>query len=314
MTTNWKLGLGFTLVTVFMWGLLPVALKIVLEVMDPVTISWYRFSLSALIALLWYGYKRRAALRQLLLGRHWPLTLAAVGGLLSNYLLYIWGLDRITPGAAQILIQLAPLSLLVGSVFLFREGFTGVQWLGVTALVIGMLLFFHLRLTSLVPTSDNYWVGIALIVGAALTWCVYGLAQKQLLVEYHAQDILFLICVMGTLALWPLAQPQQIRALDTTELGLLVFCGLNTIIAYGCFGLAMSYWQSSRVSAVLPLAPLLTLLFTAGLDHWHLTDIPTEPMDWLSSLGAVLVVAGAAIAALPKEAPVATSDTAPHGG
>lgn len=300
MATNWKLGLGFTLVTVFMWGLLPIALKLVLAVMDPVTISWYRFSLSALIALLWYGYRRGAQLRALLFGRHWPLSLAAVIGLLSNYLLYIWGLDLITPGAAQILIQLAPLLLLVSSVLLFKEHFSGTQWLGVVVLMIGMLLFFHLRLTKMVHTSEDYWAGIALIVGAAVTWCAYGLAQKQLLVEHHAQDILFLLCLAGTLALWPVAQPQQIRALDTTQLALLAFCGLNTIVAYGCFGLALSHWQSSRVSAVLPLAPLLTLLFTALLDYFQLADIASEPMDWLTSLGALLVVAGAMVAALPR--------------
>lgn len=300
MNTNWKLGLGFTLVTVTMWGLLPIALKAVLTVMDPVTISWYRFSLSALIALLWYGWQRGAQLRALLCGRHWPLSLAAIAGLLSNYLLYIWGLDLITPGAAQILIQLAPLLLLVSSVRLFREPFSALQWLGVLVLSIGMLLFFHLRLTRMVPTSDDYWRGIALILAAAVTWCAYGLAQKQLLVAHHAQDILFLLCLAGTLAFWPLAEPRQILALDATQLGLLVFCGINTIVAYGCFGLALSYWQSSRVSAVLPLAPLLTLVFTAALAHAQLLDVPGEPMDWLSSFGALAVVAGAAVAALPR--------------
>lgn len=301
MATNWKLGLGFTLLTVLMWGLLPVALKIVLEVMDPVTISWYRFSLSALIALLWYGYKRIGAVKNLLGAGSWPLTAVAVGGLLCNYLLYIWGLDHITPGAAQILIQLAPLLLLIGSVILFRETFSAMQWLGVVVLCFGMLLFFHQRLTSIVTTSDDYIAGILLIIGAAVTWAFYGLAQKRLMATHDAKDLLFLICVAGTVLLLPLSEPQQIRALDATELALLVFCGLNTIIAYGSFGLALTYWQSSRVSAVLPIAPLLTLLFTAALNHWQLTDIPTEPLDWLSSLGALLVVGGAAVAALPKE-------------
>lgn len=300
MTTNWKLGLGFTLLTVLMWGLLPIALKLVLAVMDPITISWYRFSLSALIALLWYGYKRTAQLKDLLSSRSWRLTAVAVGGLLCNYLLYIWGLNHITPGAAQILIQLAPLLLLIGSVILFKESFSTTQWLGVAALTVGMLLFFHQRLTNLVETSDQYVAGIALIVAAAVIWAFYGLAQKQLMAAHNAKDLLFLICICGTLLLWPLSEPQQIRALDTMEMALLVFCGLNTIIAYGAFGLAMSHWQSSRVSAVLPIAPLLTLLFTAGLDHWRLIDIPIEPLDWLGSLGALMVVAGAAVAALPR--------------
>lgn len=301
MTTNWKLGLGFTLLTVLMWGLLPVALKIVLVVMDPVTISWYRFSLSALIALLWYGYKRTSELKNLLRPGSWPLTAIAVGGLLCNYLLYIWGLHRVTPGAAQILIQLAPLLLLIGSVILFREKFSAMQWLGVVALTAGMLLFFHQRLTNIVLTSDKYVAGIALIVAAAVMWAFYGLAQKRLMDSHNAKDLLFLICIAGTVLLWPLSEPQQIRTLDVTQLSLLLFCGLNTIIAYGSFGLAMSYWQSSRVSAVLPIAPLLTLAITAALNHWGVMDIPIEPVDWWSLFGALLVVGGAAVAALPRQ-------------
>lgn len=300
MITNWRLGLGFTLLTVIMWGLLPVALKVILDVMDPVTISWYRFSISAVIALLWYGHSRGAALKNLLFTRYWTLSLAAVAGLVGNYLLYIWGLDHINPGAAQILIQLAPLLLLIGSVVIFKESFSGEQWLGVVGLGIGMLLFFHQRFNNIVLTSDAYLAGVGLIVAAAVTWTIYGLAQKQLLTDHHTKDILLLICLFGSVLLWPLAEPQQIATLTTTELALLAFCGVNTIIAYGSFGLAMSYWQSSRVSAVLPVAPLLTLLFTFGLNHWNLADIPAEPMDWLSSLGALLVVVGAAVAALPR--------------
>jgi drug/metabolite transporter (DMT)-like permease len=300
LTTNWKLGLALSLVTVVMWGLLPLALKAILAVMDPITISWYRFSLSAVIALLWYGHQRGPALKSLLFSRNWPLTLAAITGLLGNYLLYIWGLDHINPGAAQILIQLAPLLLLIGSVVIFKERFSAMQWLGVASLSAGMLLFFHQRFNNIVLTSNAYLAGVGLIIAAAVIWSVYGLAQKQLLTRHHAKDILLLICLSGTILLWPLAEPQQIRALNPVELALLVFCGLNTIIAYGSFGLAMSYWQSSRVSAVLPIAPLLTLLFTFGLNHWQLADIPAEPMDWLSTVGALLVVAGAAVAALPK--------------
>ena len=298
MTTNWRLGLGLSLVTAVMWGMLPLALKAILDVMDPVTISWYRFSVSAAIALFWFGHKRGPALKSLLTTRHWPLSLAVVAGLIGNYLLYIWGLDHINPGAAQILIQIAPLLLLGGSVAIFKERFSTRQWLGVAILSMGMLLFFHQRFNTNILTSDSYITGVALIVAAAVVWSVYGLAQKQLLIEHHAKDILLLICLSGTIFLWPLAEPRQLQGLKTTELILLAFCGLNTIIAYGCFGLAMSHWQASRVSAVITIAPLLTLLFTFGLNHWKVASTPAEPMDGLSYLGALLVVSGAAVTAL----------------
>ncbi len=300
MITNWKLGLGFSLLTVLMWGLLPLALKAVLAVMDPITISWYRFSISALIALLWYGRRRGKALRQLLWGGQRVLCLVAIGGLLSNYLFYIWGLDHINPGAVQILIQVAPLLFLLGSIVVFKERFLRLQWVGIVGLITGMLLFFHQRLSDIVLTSDSYINGVALIFAAAVAWSVYGLAQKQLQTEHHAKDILLLICLAGTLVFWPLAEPRQIMALGAADLALLFFCGVNTVIAYGSFGLAMSYWESSRVSAILPLAPLLTLLFTFGLNRWTEAGIPFEPLDWLSILGAFLVVGGSAVAALPK--------------
>ena len=90
---------------------------------------------------------------------------SAVMGLLANYLLYIMGLNHITPSASQILIQLAPLLLLIGSVVLFKERLLGLQWFGVLVLIAGMLLFFHLRITDIIATSDSYLAGVALIVG-----------------------------------------------------------------------------------------------------------------------------------------------------
>ena len=301
MTTNWRLGLGFTLVTVLMWGLLPLALNGVLHKMDPITVSWYRFSLSALIALAWYGWRSGPALTALL-SHHPGYSFVAVAGLLGNYLCYVWGLERTNPGAAQIVIQVAPLLLLLASVFLFQESFTGRQWLGVMAFTIGMGLFFFPRWDSETPADKSYALGIMLVLAGAVTWSLYGIAQKQLLLNHHAKDILLLICASGTLALAPLAEPAQITRLDGRELAVLLFCGLNTIIAYGCFGLAMSHWEASRVSAIVPCAPLVTLFVTYTLNSTELADIPAEPLSWMIWLGAAMVVAGGTLAAISPRA------------
>ncbi|MFT4613821.1 MAG: drug/metabolite transporter (DMT)-like permease [Bacteroidia bacterium] len=300
MTTNWKLGLAFSLITVLMWSLLPLSLNIVLQDMDPITISWYRFSVSALIALLWYGRSSGPALKGMFAAGHRPFTLIAVAGLITNYLLYIWGLNLTTPGASQLLIQLAPLILLIGSVVLFKEQFSAAQWLGVATGCAGMLVFFHARLDSSTPTSPSYVTGVGLLISAAVAWSFYGLAQKQLLKTFHTKHILLLLCLSGTVLLLPLARPLEVLQLGSLGLAMLGFASINTIVAYGCFGLAMSHWQASRVSAIIPLTPLLTLLFTELLNRWHIMEVPAEKIDWLSGTGALLVVLGAAMAALPR--------------
>ncbi len=300
MTENWKLGLSFTLLTVLMWGLLPLALKVVLAVMDPITISWYRFSLSALIALLWYGHRRTGELKALLSRSVLPLTALATLGLTANYLLYIWGLDYTNPATAQILIQLAPLLLIIGSVILFKEQLTPWQWLGVLGFTVGLALFFHQRWTNLIPTNQSYIIGILLLLAASVSWTSYGLAQKKMLTQFHAQDILLMICLVGTVFLLPLSSPLDSRHLTPWQWTMLLFCGLNTIVAYGSFGLAMTYWSASRASAIIPIAPLMTILFTVLIEHFALADLDAEPLDALSYCGALLVVIGSATAALAK--------------
>jgi drug/metabolite transporter (DMT)-like permease len=298
MPTNWRLGLGFSLITALMWGGLPISLKAVLGDMDSLTVTWYRFSLSALIALIWYGHRSGPAIRRLLSPPLLPLTLLAVAGLLANYIFYLLGLDGTTAEAAQIMIQLAPLLLLVGSVWLFKEPFSPLQWLGVIAFSSGLLLFFHHRLRSLASVDDSYLLGLLLLVLAAITWAAYGLAQKKILKQASSNDLLLLIYLAGTLCFLPGSSPQQIFQLDGVGLAMLAFASLNTIIAYGCFGLAMTHWEASRVSATITLAPLFTLLFVYMTNALYPGYIQTEPLDWLNWLGALLVVAGSTLTAL----------------
>lgn len=298
MPSNWRLGLGLSLVTAIMWGGLPIALKAVLTDMDSITVTWYRFSLSALIALFWYGHRSGDGLKRLLSKPLWPLSLLAVGGLLANYILYLLGLDQTTAEAAQILIQLAPLLLLLGSVFLFKEAFSALQWLGVAAFSSGLLLFFHHRLRALAVTDDSYLLGLLLVALAGVTWAIYGLAQKQLLKSVSANDLLLLVYLSGTLCFLPASSPKQVFQLDSLGLAMLAFASLNTIIAYGCFGLAMTHWEASRVSASITTAPLFTLLLVFLVNSLYPGYIETEALDGLNWFGALLVVMGSIVAAL----------------
>lgn len=281
-----------------MWGGLPIALKVVLGEMDSITLTWYRFSLSALIALVWYGHRSIDAIRRLLRPPLWPLTLIATSGLLLNYIFYLTGLDHTTAEAAQILIQLAPLMLLLGSVWLFKEPFSALQWLGVMGFTAGLMLFFHHRLRDLAGVEEGYLLGLLLLLLAAVTWSGYGLAQKKLIKHVRANDLLLLLYIAGTLCFLPASSPAQILQLDSLGLMMLVFAALNTIIAYGSFGIAMTHWEASRVSAVITIAPLLTLLFVFLSNTLYPGFVQTETLDWMNWLGALLVVSGSTLAAL----------------
>jgi drug/metabolite transporter (DMT)-like permease len=43
---RWVYGLFLALLTAFLWGILPIKLKQVLLVMDPITVTWFRLMVS----------------------------------------------------------------------------------------------------------------------------------------------------------------------------------------------------------------------------------------------------------------------------
>lgn len=297
-TSNWRLGLLFASTTAAAWGCLPIALKAMLRYMDPYTITWYRFLVSAIVAgiVLWItgGLPR---LRQL--GpRSRGILLLAVVGLVGNYLLYLIGLSFASPGSTQVLVQLAPMFLLLGGLIIFKESFSALQWLGLATLLGGLGLFFHDRFAAMVDLDAELGKGVFLIVLASLVWAIYAIAQKVLQVEITPQGILLVIYVSASIALLPTAEPATLVSLTPWALVLLVFCSLNTLVAYGAFAEALRHWEASRVSAVLALTPLLTLGFGVLLAALPTGYVNSDPSDPVSLAGAVVVVVGSAVTAL----------------
>jgi drug/metabolite transporter (DMT)-like permease len=295
---GWQTGFWMALSTAVLWGLLPIALKYVLTGMDAYTITWWRFTVSLLglgAFLSWRGQlppvrkARGAAL--VLLG----IALVMLAG---NYVLYLIALDHTTPSVAQVVIQLAPLLLLLGGVFVFRERFDPRQWIGFAVLVAGLLLFFNERLPLLLRPTEGLGLGVMLMVASAIAWAIYGLAQKQLLVHFTARQVLWMLYVGATVLLLPTARPAAILELDGMQLGMLAFCCANTLAAYGAFGEALHHWDVSRVSAVLSIAPLVTIGSMWLLEQSGIALVAPEGLNSLAIIGALAVVAGSIVAAL----------------
>ncbi len=206
-TGNWKYALLLSLFAALLWGILPVALKAMMSYMDPYTITWYRFLSAGVVSFSILAYKKGIP-RIRGTHNHIVITLViAALGLCGNYILYLQGLSRTGPGAAQVLIQLAPILLMLGGVTIFKESFTIRQVIGLICILMGCGLFFQHRLQEIFTSLTEYTFGVILIIGASVTWAVYALAQKQLLKLFTSQQILLLIFFSGTLVLLPTADP-----------------------------------------------------------------------------------------------------------
>ena len=98
--------------------------------------------------------------------------------------------------------------------------------------------------------------------------------------------------------LLPFISPLSIFQLGEIQVYLLLFCCLNTIIAYGCFAEALNCWDASKVSAVLALAPLFTIGSLKLVVFFQPDYAFSDRLSMLSLLGAFLLVVGSALTAL----------------
>jgi drug/metabolite transporter (DMT)-like permease len=294
---RWRLGLAMAMVTALSWATLPVALKITLEQLDPYTLTWFRFLVAAGAMAIFVGARGAFASFAGLGARRWGLLALAALALIGNYVFYLLGVQHTTPGNAQLLIQLAPLLMALGGIFIFGERYRAVQWLGLGVIAAGLLLFFKDQISA-AANGGAYARGSLLVVVAAVVWAVYALLQKQLLVRLSSQAIQLFIYALAAIVLLPLAQPRAMLALDAHHGWMLAFCSVNTLVAYGAFAEALAHWQASRVSAVLALTPLMSLATIAVVHASWPASIAPERVGALGYVGAVAVVVGSCLCSL----------------
>jgi drug/metabolite transporter (DMT)-like permease len=268
--------------------------------MDAYSITWYRFLVAAVV--LGLVVKRQGGYGQIrgVSRGGWVLVLITIAGLCGNYIIYLLGLDRITPSAAQVVIQLAPVFLLLGGMVIFGERFQLIQWIGVAVLGAGLMLFFGGKLGQLFDGMGTETAGVLLIIGSGLAWAIYALAQKQLLRELPSTSIMLLIYAAGAILFFPHAVPSLVLDFGGLQYSLLVFCALNTVFAYGCFSEALNHLEASRVGVILAITPLVTVMATLLGAPLFPALFFNDHLSLLSIAGALLVVAGSALSSLSR--------------
>ncbi|AZE62302.1 MULTISPECIES: DMT family transporter [Pseudomonas fluorescens group] len=295
---RWVYGFLLTLLTAFLWGILPIKLKQVLQVMDPITVTWFRLTVAGTCLFVYLAATKRLPSRKVLGPRGGWLVAMAVCGLVGNYVLYLVGLKMLSPGTAQLVVQMGPIFLMIASVLVFKERFSLGQVLGLVVLIIGFGLFFNQRLVELLTSLGTYTAGVLTILLATSIWVFYALGQKQLLTVWNSLQVMMVIYLFCAVLLTPWAHPLEALQLSPLQGWLLLACCMNTLVAYGAFAEALAHWEASRVSATLALTPLVTFVAVA-LAAWLWPDyVQAEEINALGYFGAFVVVLGSAAVAL----------------
>ncbi|MBU2877365.1 MULTISPECIES: DMT family transporter [Alteromonadaceae] len=293
-------GFFLALITAVLWGVLPVFLQICLQALDSMTITWIRFLFAGLVVFVFLLSTNALPSIWKQVPRAQFILIVAALALVVNYVSNVKSLDYVNPETVQVVMQIAPILLMLGGIVFFKERLNRLEITGAIILFLGLGLFFSPKLDLLFSSINSYNSGIMLVVLAAVTWVAYALMQKVLLRSFTAKQLTLLIYLIGILALTPFIHLSAITDLNQLQYYALLFCCLNTVIAYGCFTEALNIWSAAKVSAVIATGPLFTFLSVVIAQQLLPEQFSLIELDSYVIFGAICVVCGSMTTALAK--------------
>jgi drug/metabolite transporter (DMT)-like permease len=292
------LGLVYAGFTALLWGLLAIAVKFTVNTLDPISVVWFRFSFSFVVLLIWMLIFDRKDIGLLRRPPYKALIAAFFLGL--NYLGFISGVRYTSPSNAQVFIQLGSVGFALAGIFIYKEKVGWKHIVGFIMVLTGIAIFYYEQLAALKGINGEYTKGILMVSAAGISWAVFASIQKGLVAKLGPNQLNLVIYAFCSLVFLPFINFRHLLQLNITEWLVLLFLGLNTVLAYGFLAIAIKYAEATKVSVIIALNPILTFVGMAVLGAYEVSWMEPEHFTLLSIVGAVIVLAGAIITILSR--------------
>ena len=194
------MGQIYLAVAASLWGAVYVVCKVVLDIMEPMELLWWRY-LIAIIALFIIGVK---------FGESWyvkkkDLPLIALIGLIG-YSLSIWtqfvGVQLSTAQMGSVITSSAPIFMVIFARFILKERITLRKALSVFIATIGMLL-----IVGVSSVDSSVQLGALFLVGSSVSWALGSVLIKKVPSSYSIIAITNYAMIVAWIAITPFVLP-----------------------------------------------------------------------------------------------------------
>jgi len=203
-----------------------------------------------------------------------------------------------TPAIAEIFIQTGALLLAISGFIIFHEKVILRQLLGIVLVFGGMAVFYNNQILMLAENVSKYQKGVFLTIAGGIMWTCYAILQKGLVKRHEPLQLNVILFTLPAIALIPFVNFGEFRNLTPIIWMVLVFLGINTLIAYGSLAYALKYLDANKVSVIITMNPIITFSALGGMILLDINWIAHEKFTWISVAGAFTVVSGVILTVL----------------
>ena len=263
--------------TVSIWGATFVATKVALQEVSPASIVWLRFSMGIVILGLtaWRRGELSAPDRR---DRPMLLLLGFIGVALHQWL-QSNGLRTAAATTTAWLVATTPVFIALLGWIALRERLTGLQWLGIVAAAVGVLIILGRGNPLATILGGRLNTGDLLVMLSAPNWAIYTVLSRRVLGRISPIKMVTYVMLAGWLfiTMWALAFGP-----GTSEFGALSARGWLSVVGLGVFGSGFAYIMyhdalhvlpASQLGVFLNLEPVVTILLAAPILGEHLTIV-----------------------------------------
>jgi drug/metabolite transporter (DMT)-like permease len=294
-SSNHARGVFYALVAAFMWSILAIALKVSLSTLSSMSIVWIRFSIAFVLLAAYLLYKRRELF---IIFRKPPVKLIIAAACLGcNYIGFMKGVENTSPSISQVFIQLGPVLFALAGIVMLHEKVNLKQKVGFAIVLLGLSLFYYEHFTVMEDTKA-LTIGVLWVLFGAVSWALYAILQKQLSQKYSTHQLNLFIYAFCTLILIPLIPFSEFKEVTPGYSVLLLFLGVNTLIAYGAIAVAFKLLEANKVSVIITLNPIGTFILMYFITVFDFNWIAPEHFSIPSIIGAILALGGGVLVIL----------------
>lgn len=261
MKKSKKLGIIAMMITVFVWSISFINIRVAVAVVPPMTLGMLRFIIASLILI--------AIVKVQKVDLHLEkkdLPYVFLAGALGITLYFYFennGVKYTSASASSLIIASIPVFSVIADILIYKMKMTRKILLSIACSLLGVALIVGFNIDELM--ASGYAKGYGMMFGAVGAWILYMIVTKPLFDRHSQLKLLFYQSIIGTICFIPFSIMEGFDyGLLTGEL--MIHIGMLGVFAsavgFYTYLLALDILGMSISSIFLNLLPLLTVVFS----------------------------------------------------